>query len=1258
MSNIQSRLQSLLLQARAIAAPEERTAFLDVACGDDHQLRVAVEEALQRSTPLTEATESEAFNGPAATVDTKDFGPQEDAKGATSNPKSDDLSVGSQVSMNDASSKKIHDENVQRSDAAKERTRITESQKPAVVTSNRSVLTALGRTALGRTALGQTALGLTMNAKPVLLRESISDGEEPMVRPSPEVPESKADDRYRIDGEIARGGMGVVLRGRDIDLGRDLAIKVLLDSHSGDPEVIARFIEEAQVSGQLQHPGIAPVYELGQFSDGRPFISMKLVKGRTLSALLVARKNMMQDQAKFLGIFEQICQAMAYAHSRGVIHRDLKPSNIMVGAFGEVQVMDWGLAKVLAEGGIEDERRDRDVEPETSHIRTMRSSSGDTSGSYGSKTELGRVLGTPAYMPPEQATGDVDRLNERVDVFGLGAILCQILTGQPPYVGKVGSDIYWLASRGMMNDCQERLDACGADPELLQIVHGCLQLDPEKRYRDASVVRDQIAGYLASVEKRLRDAEVGEAEQAARAEEAQLTAAAADARAKAERRASRLKLGLLSAVFGFTLLAALAATSYLRQQRAKNVVISDALDAKSDYLYVAHLQMTDEAWKTGAVRRVRELLRQHDPVVGEKDRRTFEWHYFDRLSRRLQADPEMDYGDIVTRVAVSPDGEYTAVAGNDSEIQIFDMRSYERVATLRGHEQKVQQILISEDGNQMVTADRNRLRIWQRTNNEFVALVDEATSDPHLLMLSSRPATLLSVTDKLLNVWDLDEEDPTPRPLAFDASVVDLTWLVEGESLLVSTADGLVQKLGIASDSEPLTLLDLADPALSLAVSKDGNRVAVATQTQTRVFRVKDGVDLESELNLGQPDGVQRDLISLGDSFLQVSDRSRSIYDFATGELQGRIPVESRDTMSMTVVSDNGKSIATFGLDNLVSIWDGRNGKQVGTVRGHDNVVYAAAFDPIGRVVTAGRDQLIRVSSQGEGSGPLALRGHAGRIWSIAFSADARVLASAGEDSNVILWDTSDGSEITRLTDHTESVQFVTFAPHRPILATSGRDDTIKLWDSETYEMIGECLGHTGDVNSLAFSEDGSCLVSGGDDGVVFVWDVDSRTALGKYEMESGMVWAVAYGRDDRVVFGGTNQAVLSWDFRTEAEPESLYSDESNITSIDFSPDYQTLAFTSGNGSITLFDNKLGKESSRPTAHAGDAMFTAFSPDGRTLVSAGADGKVVFWYVEANEPTITFDDHNAHVHCVAISPDGQMVASGSWDSTVRLWKAD
>jgi tRNA A-37 threonylcarbamoyl transferase component Bud32 len=207
------------------------------------------------------------------------------------------------------------------------------------------------------------ALGKTIDLPRVVLREAAAEGREPVVWPkSPEMPDRGSDTRYQLHGEISRGGMGAILKGRDPDLGRELAIKVLLDEHKDKPEAIHRFVEEAQIGGQLQHPGIAPVYELGQFADKRPFFAMKLVKGETLLKLLADRADASADRGKFLAMFAKVCDTMAYAHSRGVIHRDLKPANIMVGAFGEVQVVDWGLAKVLTAGGLADEKKSRQQE--------------------------------------------------------------------------------------------------------------------------------------------------------------------------------------------------------------------------------------------------------------------------------------------------------------------------------------------------------------------------------------------------------------------------------------------------------------------------------------------------------------------------------------------------------------------------------------------------------------------------------------------------------------------------------------------------------------------------------------------------------------------------------------------------------------------------------------------------------------------------------------------------------------------------------
>jgi serine/threonine-protein kinase len=260
---------------------------------------------------------------------------------------------------------------------------------------------------------------------------------------------------------------------------------------------------------------VVPVYDIGHFGD-RPFFTMKLVKGHTLAALLAERADPTQDRPRFLGIALQVCQALAYAHAKGVIHRDLKPANVMVGAFGEVQVMDWGLAKVLAEGGIADEEkasRAHQVPQDETTIRTARS----TGSGVGTDTEAGSLLGTPAYMPPEQANGDVANLDRRADVFGLGAILCEILTGKPPYVGRSAEEVRRKAANGDLADATARLDACGADAELIALTKGCLAAEASDRPRNAQAVADGLTAYLNGVQERLHQAELAEAEAKAKA---------------------------------------------------------------------------------------------------------------------------------------------------------------------------------------------------------------------------------------------------------------------------------------------------------------------------------------------------------------------------------------------------------------------------------------------------------------------------------------------------------------------------------------------------------------------------------------------------------------------------------------------------------------------------------------------------------------------------------------------------------------------
>jgi len=389
----------------------------------------------------------------------------------------------------------------------------------------------------------------------------------PSARPeNPRAP----DERYELRGEIARGGVGVVFRGRDADLGRDVAVKILLERHLARSRIVERFLEEARIAGTLQHPGIVPIYDFGVLRDGRPFFTMRLVEGRTLAELLRARPSAESDRHRFLLIFERVCQAVAYAHARGVVHLDLKPANVMVGSFGEVQVMDWGLSRVLAADDF---------------------------------AAAGSVMGTPGYLSPEAARGDVRALDERADVFGLGAILCEILTGRPPIPSESADEAFRSAAAGELSAARARLRHGVDDAALVELASRCLEATPDARPRSAGEVAAAVSAHLGSLEERAQAARV----------------LAAETRVKAENaaRARRLTVALASSLL-LTFAVAGAAGWWLDRERRDrldstaagvNLALADAARFEGEARSGGQSSLATWDQAAASVERARSLLR-------------------------------------------------------------------------------------------------------------------------------------------------------------------------------------------------------------------------------------------------------------------------------------------------------------------------------------------------------------------------------------------------------------------------------------------------------------------------------------------------------------------------------------------------------------------------------------------------------------------------------------------------------------------------
>jgi tetratricopeptide (TPR) repeat protein len=423
--------------------------------------------------------------------------------------------------------------------------------------------------------------------------------------------------RYLLGGELARGGMGVVYRATDSTLVREVAVKVLHERFAPDSGTARRFADEARIMAQLQHPGIPPVHDLGRLPDCRPLLAMKLIKGDTLEQLLHSRSHPSEQRGRLVAVFEAVCQAVAYAHANGVIHRDLKPANVMVGAFGEVQVMDWGLAKVLPSRERERPQDDAQGTIGPTELVTLRDSDALC-------TQAGSVLGTPAYMPPEQAIGAIDQVDARSDVFGLGSVLAEVLTGRPPFVAESAEATRQLAARGRLQDCFALLDGCGAEPGLLALCKRCLAAEKQNRPADAGEVASAVAALRQEADERARTAEL----ERARAEGER---AKAQAEAREQRRRRRVQLGLVAAVA--TLLLSVGAFAWWqsawlgRNAEAVSALLDQAEEAlrggDADRAEVALLAAGKRAAEGGASRlagrmqglkRDLELLRALDEV--------------------------------------------------------------------------------------------------------------------------------------------------------------------------------------------------------------------------------------------------------------------------------------------------------------------------------------------------------------------------------------------------------------------------------------------------------------------------------------------------------------------------------------------------------------------------------------------------------------------------------------------------------------------
>ena len=1034
--------------------------------------------------------------------------------------------------------------------------------------------------------------------------------------------ESRARDldgeKYEVIGELARGGMGAVLKGRDRELRRELAIKVLLDQHRNKPSMVERFVEEAQIAGQLQHPGIAPVYELGNFGDDRPFFSMKLVKGRTLSTILKQRDTPSDGLPNLLGIFEQVCQTMAYAHSRRVIHRDLKPANIMVGAFGEVQVMDWGLAKVLTNEASSAHASQQ--EPNTSVIRTARNES-INDDSEASHTRAGSMLGTPAYMPPEQALGDQHEISERADVFGLGAILCEILTGRPAYYGDTSSEVLRKAIRGDVSDARTRLKGSGGEPAIVELALQCLEPEPKDRPKDASAVAGAMQDYFDTVQERLRDAELARVEADARAEEA----------------IRRRRLYFVLA--GLTLLAALGAGAsafVFRQQREQQRGLALSIEVEKQKVVLEKERVEAEKRNVEVQRRNAELAKE----TVEQEKRNVEAAKAKAEEAREVALEQQQLAEASQKLALKNE----KIANQQRQLALRNLKVAEEASENR------RRLLYAADMQQAGL-------LWKM--DEFSPRRVKQLLDNHLPKGGE--------SDLRGFEWKLCKERLAKASITIKDSVLSLGLRDDVICLVNSQAKILHYEIASGRLRKTVQIkTKLQGKSINPAISPNGMLAALITiedKTGNRFVQVFD-------CDTGKPKFVfdANELKTV--SFLKFTSDGRRLM-CAGGK---------RVKNGLCWNTESGKSIARFAKPNspkphyyhfvpgvdatlqiggklqtdlAVTFFDDGPKPVVSTLPALDVSLTNAVISPSG--------QWIAASTRSSGTVFLrAFDGDSASVPIIVSRAQITAMAFAPDDRTFVVGGTDGKITVFRLVKSKTPVAL--------------GDETV---EGVVLERVRTLVGHTEPVKGMRFDRSGQFLVSYSPD-EMRTWDFANGKSIRKtiaVERRCNNP-ATEFSPDGKWLFLA-NTTTNDIELREPKSGKVIWSDVYNVEGEDlepgtlsatFSADSQQLAVGHHGAHITVWNTQT--KSRVATLRAGPSKLStlalSFTADGKYLATgygvynghrSTIAKKPELWDLESHQRTIVLDDHRNTCTGIAFDPEGKFIFTSSHDGKLRRFAA-
>jgi len=1039
--------------------------------------------------------------------------------------------------------------------------------------------------------------------------------------------------RYEGREEIGRGALGRVFLAYDRHIGRSVAIKELLSGAeqglSCDASLMEllnrRFLREARVTGQLEHPAIMPVYEIGQRQDGTYYYAMRRVRGRTLSAA-IREAGSLRERLHLLPHFRDVCNALAYAHSRGVIHRDLKPDNILIGEFGETVVLDWGLAKVLGETDAEQEPLSAGLDARVS--------------SDGLATVVGQAMGTPCYMPPEQALGEVDRMDARSDVYALGSILYELLTGSPPFKGVSGREVLVRVIQEPPPPVAEQEP--DAPVELIAVADKAQQKRPALRYDDAAglaaeieahLTGDPVAAYdystwdvmrrfvrqhralvtaVAAVVLALvvvvvvvavswqRERAIRERETAARIRETAARKREAVARGKADRMSERLSRSVVSEQQVRRQAQYHLAQAYLymalRMERRRRFAAAKIYAAASLNSNPAHsVAGRHAAAFAKAAPRSLDVLARAASVIHRSGQ-----HPSVRLLSTATAPQAEQWG------AVSGVSGLLASRDQGGTLRIRRLNNGALVHTLGKHPGRYDALDFSPRGQRLASVGGDgKLRLWQARTGQLLRTID--LGKPGWAVAFAPDAARVAVGDKqgACTIYRTRDGRRIARLAGAGKGVFQLAWDPAGGRVAIVRWD---RSAVIWQPSKPGSVVRL--PATTL-----GWHTAVFT-----------------------PDGRQLFAADWGRTITQFDTRSWKVLK----RLQGH-----QATIYIMALSADGRLLISGGLDRSIVLWDLERRTRLQAIEGHHERIRKMAFlADRRRFATLAWDRTVKVWQLQPGAPPRVIKAHPKGVTAVGFTPDGARFATGGWDRTIRLFDTGTGRPLRTLRGHTHRVNAAVFSPDGRRLASVGWDRTVRIWDAATGKPLKVLRGHQGPVYAAAWSPQGRRLATAGRQGHLRVWDTTSGQQLWHAQAHKGHVFSVDWARTGRrIVTVGRDRLVKLWDTKRQAVSRVLEGHTDWVSGASFSPDGRRLLTSGKDEQIIAWDVATGGLLQRFGGHRGWINYVRYFPDGQRFASCGDDRTVRIRSAETGRPQLVIRA-GSPVEAMALSPDGRLVLLG------------